>query len=150
MPSGNCIEIAFRVNLAARKSLEGSGGAQGWGYANVPAWLSYRRGGALGEQGREHGAIQVAFAVVTQMPQLGTEVIQTVNARELHGFLQNGDMFAHWMRKRIEKYGFQDGVDFTTTDYLGNDPSIPKGRGRPAKEYHVSLDMAKELAMGGP
>jgi len=76
---------------------------------------------------------------------VGEDLIQTVNARELHGFLRVGKEFANWIRDRIVKYGFQDGVDYTTTDFL---PKPAKTQmGRPTKEYHISLDMAKELAM---
>jgi anti-repressor protein len=82
--------------------------------------------------------IQINTAVA-----VGTEVIQTVNARELHGFLGNGKMFAHWIKDRIEKYGFTDGVDYTTT-LLPKRANTP---GRPGTDYHVSIDMAKELAM---
>lgn len=79
---------------------------------------------------------------------VGQEVIQTVNARELHGFLKNGKMFAHWIKDRIVKYGFADGVDYITTQSL----SVPnqasaKSRAQRITEYHISLNMAKELAM---
>jgi anti-repressor protein len=74
---------------------------------------------------------------------VGQEVIQTVNARELHGFLQVGKKFPDWMRERIAKYGFQDGLDYTTTLI----PVPGKMAGRPSTEYHVSIGMAKELAM---
>lgn len=47
MPVHQYPEKASLVNLAARKRLEGSGEAQGWAYASVPAWLSYRSGGAV-------------------------------------------------------------------------------------------------------
>ena len=77
--------------------------------------------------------------------QVGQEVIQTVNARELHGFLKNGKMFSHWVKDRIEKYGFVDGIDYTTTTNLPN-RAISSG-GRRSTEYHISIGMAKELAM---
>ena len=85
------------------------------------------------------------------MVAVGTEVIQTVNARELHGFLGNGKQYADWIRERIAKYGFQDGVDYTTL--LVSPDSEAKGRGgnrRAVTDYHVSIDMAKELAMSVP
>jgi phage anti-repressor protein len=78
---------------------------------------------------------------------VGQELIQTVNARELHSFLQSGKVFTAWITERIAKYGFQDGVDYTTSEYNPKQDLIPRGRGRPGKEYHVSIDMAKELAM---
>jgi phage anti-repressor protein len=71
---------------------------------------------------------------------LGTAAVETVNARELHAFLENGDHFATWVRDRINQYGFVDGIDYTTF-------SANAEKGRPRIEYALSLDMAKELAM---
>jgi antirepressor len=68
---------------------------------------------------------------------------QTVNARELHAFLENRDMFANWIKDRIEQYGFVENQDFVR--YLENSKK-PLG-GRPSMEYALSLDMAKELSM---
>ena len=66
--------------------------------------------------------------------------IQTVNARNLHLFLKVGKDFSSWMKDRIEKYGFIEGEDFS--------PNLVKSpKGRPTIEYHISLDMAKELSM---
>lgn len=64
---------------------------------------------------------------------------QTVNARELHEFLEVQTRFADWIKRRISEYGFEDNVDFITILNYENSP--------PAKEYHISLDMAKELSM---
>lgn len=75
--------------------------------------------------------------------QIGQDVIQTVNAKELHAFLQSGKVFSAWITERIAKYGFIDGVDYTTTI----NPKQDKTPGRPPKDYHVSIGMAKELAM---
>ncbi|MGX1587353.1 antA/AntB antirepressor family protein [Brevundimonas diminuta] len=71
---------------------------------------------------------------------IGDTAVQTVNARDLHAFLRNGDMFANWIKARISQYDFEEGRDFTT--YLEN-----AKKGRPALEYAVTIDMAKELAM---
>lgn len=65
---------------------------------------------------------------------------QTVNARDLHAFLEVGSAFNDWIARRIQEYDFQDGKDFHSV------MSKSQG-GRPSKEYHVSIDMAKELAM---
>ena len=65
---------------------------------------------------------------------------QTVNARELHAFLEVQTAFKDWIARRIAEYGFEDEKDFCS--FL----SESKG-GRPSKEYQISLDMAKELAM---
>lgn len=104
---------------------------------------------ALGEPGGERVAIpkgETPLIQVSNAVAVGTEVIQTVNARELHGFLGSAQQFSHWITGRITKYGFQDGVDFTITAIT--DKTISNSPGRPpTKDYHVSLDMAKELAM---
>ena len=69
--------------------------------------------------------------------------IETVNARDLHLELKVGKVFAAWILERIEKYQFIDGQDFIVISEIGNNPN----GGRPFKEYHISIDMAKELAM---
>lgn len=67
----------------------------------------------------------------------GTE---TVNARDLHEFIEAGRDFSTWITQRIEKYGFSKGLDFTT--FRGKSSG-----GRMPLEYHISIDMAKELSM---
>ncbi|HGJ5884505.1 antA/AntB antirepressor family protein [Arsenophonus sp.] len=69
------------------------------------------------------------------------ELSQTVNARDLHAFLESKQKFADWIKDRIQQYGFIESQDFIVI--LGKTPN----GGRPAKEYHISLDMAKELSM---
>nr|WP_206076013.1 antA/AntB antirepressor family protein [Marinitoga lauensis] len=43
------------------------------------------------------------------------ERIQTVNARELHEKLKVGRDFSTWIKQRIEKYGFVEGIDYIST-----------------------------------
>lgn len=69
------------------------------------------------------------------------EPAQTCNARELHSFLEAETRFNDWIARRIEEYGFAEGKDFCS--FLSK---TPEG-GRPAKEYAITIDMAKELAM---
>lgn len=73
---------------------------------------------------------------------VGRDVIQTVNARELHQYLGVGKDFSNWIKARINKYGFMVGEDYTTTDAKTGVRSNVLQR-----EYHISLDMAKELSM---
>jgi anti-repressor protein len=68
---------------------------------------------------------------------------QTVNARDLHEFLENKDNFTSWINDRIKQYGFVKNIDFTS---LQETTKKPTG-GRPSKEYHITIDMAKELSM---
>ena len=75
--------------------------------------------------------------------QIGGGTIQTVNARDLHAFLGVGKDFSTWVNDRIQQYGFVENQDFTIFPNSGE----KSGRGRPTKEYAITLDMAKELAM---
>jgi phage anti-repressor protein len=68
---------------------------------------------------------------------------QAVNARELHQFLEVGRDFNTWIKGRIDEYGFTEGQDYGVFPNSGENPQ----GGRPAIEYLVTLDMAKELAM---
>lgn len=85
---------------------------------------------------------QVALIQVNQS-QVGDDLVQTVNARELHAFLEVGKVFAAWIQERIEQFGFVENQDFIVISETGKNP---KG-GRPSKEYFLALDMAKELSM---
>ena len=38
---------------------------------------------------------------------------QLVSSRDLHSFLGVGRDFTTWIKQRIEKYGFEENVDFT-------------------------------------
>lgn len=71
---------------------------------------------------------------------LGGEEVNAVSARVLHASLGNKDAFAHWIKDRIEQFGFLEGQDFVT--FWENSQ-----KGRPRKEYVVSIGMAKELCM---
>ena len=71
------------------------------------------------------------------------EVQQTVNARELHAFLEVRTRFNDWIASRINEYDFVENQDFVS--FTENPVKIQKGR--PSKDYHITLDMAKELAM---
>lgn len=70
-------------------------------------------------------------------------LIQAVNARELHAFLQNKRQFSDWIKQRISEYDFVENQDFVS---FSQNCEKPKG-GRPTTEYAITLDMAKELSM---
>lgn len=82
---------------------------------------------------------------------------RSVDGRELHKKLNSGQDFSDWIKARIAAYGFEEGVDFIKHATVhktmdgGNEVSHKtmensKG-GRPATEYTLTLDMAKELSM---
>ena len=65
---------------------------------------------------------------------------KVVDARELHDFLDVKTRFRTWIKRRINQYGFEEEMDFST--YLSESLG-----GRPSKEYILTLDMGKELGM---
>ena len=85
---------------------------------------------------------EVPFPAVVD-GEIGGLLVQTVNARDLHAFLGVGKVFAAWITERIEAYSFSEGADFVVFSETGKNPQ----GGRPAKEYALTLDMAKELGM---
>ncbi|EOL9780446.1 antA/AntB antirepressor family protein [Escherichia coli] len=74
---------------------------------------------------------------------ISNETVLLVNARDLHTFLDVGKRFASWIVERIAEYGFVENQDFMIISQVRE----KIGRGRPAKDYHLTLDTAKELAM---
>lgn len=71
-----------------------------------------------------------------------------VNARELHARLQVSTKFQDWITRRISEYGFTKTLDFIEVLKFEN---VERGffgtREIEVKEYHLTLDMAKELCM---
>lgn len=81
----------------------------------------------------------ISATVKLSVAKIGESDVKTVNARELHAFLDSKQRFADWIKGRIDQYGFVAGVDFT-------DHKIMIGRNQQI-DYYISIDMAKELAM---
>lgn len=67
----------------------------------------------------------------------------TVSARDLHKKLDIGTEFAKWF-SRILEYGFCTGNDYSEVIVKNDENS--KG-GRPAMDYEISVDMAKQICM---
>ncbi|MFQ1049047.1 antA/AntB antirepressor family protein [Avibacterium paragallinarum] len=65
--------------------------------------------------------------------------VQLCNARDLHSFLEISSRYNDWISNRITDYGFVQNEDYIIVTQRTN--------GRPRKEYHITLDMGKELAM---
>lgn len=66
---------------------------------------------------------------------------QTVSARELHEKLNIGTRFNDWFQ-RMRDYGFSEGTDFYSKTSKTSDTG-----GRPAVDYELSIDMAKQICM---
>ncbi len=48
------------------------------------------------------------------------EDVQTVNARDLHAFLEAKRDFSNWIKDRISRYNFIEGQDFVKTQDCGH------------------------------
>ena len=69
--------------------------------------------------------------------------VETVNARELHAFLESKQDFSTWIKNRIEKYDFVENQDFIMLH-----KKMEREIGGTVRiEYYITLDMAKEVAM---
>lgn len=65
--------------------------------------------------------------------------VNSVNAREIHTYLEVKTKFADWIKRAIEKYDFVQDEDYSI---------LKNGNGNNAFiDYIVTLDMAKELCM---
>ncbi|EAB9082629.1 phage antirepressor Ant [Salmonella enterica subsp. enterica] len=73
---------------------------------------------------------------------ISNEAALLCNARDLHEFLEVGKDFSNWIRARLNEYGFVENLD-----YILFSPNLAKTPGRRRKDYHLTLDTAKELAM---
>lgn len=66
-----------------------------------------------------------------------------VNARELHTFLGSRQDFSTWIKSRIFDYDFVENQDYLLHKFMEQLPSGAKHK----TDYHLTLDMAKELSM---
>lgn len=78
---------------------------------------------------------------------MGGQPVRTVNLRDLHAFLENGDHFSDWVKDRIGQYGFVEERDFVTVSEFTETVKNGRTYRSPRTEYHGTIDMAKELAM---
>ena len=56
--------------------------------------------------------------------EINGELQPTVDARELHGFLDVRRDFTTWIKSRIEQYEFVEGTDFLCSPILGSKESV--------------------------
>lgn len=74
---------------------------------------------------------------------INNQSVQLCNARDLHLSLESQQQFSDWIKHRINQYGFIQGEDYFINLCNRSDGKAGKRR----TEYHLTLDMAKELAM---
>lgn len=76
---------------------------------------------------------------------ISNQTLLLCDARELHSFLGVRKDFSSWIRERIADYGFIENEDFVLLTKIGEQRTGRGGHNR--KDYHLTLDTAKELAM---
>ena len=65
-----------------------------------------------------------------------------MDARELHAFLEVGRDFSNWIKDRIDQYDLKEREDYVlTVAKVGVRNNVTQ------KDYHLTLDTAKELSM---
>lgn len=69
---------------------------------------------------------------------------QVVSGRELHEFLEVKTLYKDWIKRKIEKYGFIENIDFAT---ISQNRLTAQGNETTYKEHILKLSMAKEVAM---
>jgi phage anti-repressor protein/phage antirepressor YoqD-like protein len=75
---------------------------------------------------------------------IGEEPVPTVDARELHGFLEVGKDFSNWIKAQFERGRLQAGRDYVEVSaQKGENPA----GGRPRTDYALTIDAAKHIAM---
>lgn len=79
--------------------------------------------------------------ITIQSIEFNDEIVKTVNARELHSYLQSKQDFSTWIKKRIKDYGFIENIDFVRfhKKMEANNATVI--------DYAITIDMAKELSM---
>lgn len=88
----------------------------------------------------------ISALIPVQTATIGETALQTVNVRKLYDFLDSKQKFSDWIKNRIEQYGFSQDIDFTVIPSFTKDDTAFGGQ-RKTLEYHVTVGMAKELAM---
>jgi len=81
--------------------------------------------------------------IAVQQQDIDGGAVPTVNARDLHAFLEVGKDFSTWIKDRIQQHGFIENHDFIVFPKIGENPN----GGRPSMEYHFTVETAKHIAM---
>lgn len=81
---------------------------------------------------------QIEITIVKQL--IGQDEVNGVNARDLWKALDVQTQFADWIKRRLLEINAIEGEDFLSF-------VIKNGQGRGSKDYIITVDMAKHIAM---
>ncbi|MBX4336452.1 antA/AntB antirepressor family protein [Bartonella raoultii] len=82
--------------------------------------------------------------IAIQSTTIRQQTVQTVSARDLHTFLEVKIEFRKWIANCIKEFGLREDTDFVTST-----KKLPS-RGGPSKDYALTLDTAKHIAICEP
>lgn len=71
---------------------------------------------------------------------IGAEETNSVNGRDLHKALEIKKQYSDWINAQIKRAGLRENVDYVTLKVAGSN-------GRPSKEYILTTDSSKHIAM---
>lgn len=91
------------------------------------------------EQGETMKLVQTGLIPIYERENQDT----AVDARELHEFLEVGKDFSNWIKDRIGQCDLSENEDYAVFAKTG----VNLHGGRPSKEYALTLDAAKHIAM---
>ena len=76
--------------------------------------------------------------------EINNEAVQTVNARDLHAFLESKRKFSDWIKAKLDRLRLQENKDFCTASQICD---TANGGYTERLEYFITLDTAKHIAM---
>ena len=75
---------------------------------------------------------------------IGATRVQTVDARELHAFLEVGKHFASWISDRIDQFGFVEDQDYAIV--VCDSGKSGRGGNRRSRDYCLTINSAIQIA----
>lgn len=80
--------------------------------------------------------------------EINNQTTTLVNGEELHAYLGIQTPYSKWILRRIDEFGFVRDLDFIGVDkFVRTEAGFFGARDKAVIQYHLTLDMAKELCM---
>lgn len=88
-----------------------------------------------------------SFNVKISQSEIDGDTVSSVSGKELHERLKVARDFTSWVKYRINKFGFVEGVDYLLTKFGEQVPHQGGTRSVETTDYIMTIDMAKQLSM---
>ena len=83
------------------------------------------------------------FVPVSEREIAGRKVLSVI-ARDVHLFVGGGYEFSHWFKEQVGRCALTQGIDYAEGVFAR---TCEKSKGRPRRDYVLTLDAAKEIGM---